>query len=463
MAWKRRAGRIAYFATSLISNIIRVISPAFAGVQHHYDDQNKWPDDGQTTVIWDAPKPAAAASTSQSSASRSGKRLVVAEATSPTGTAAAASHTQVTQALNRFTLTPIQRLSVRNYVGESKVAIEEFRTETGEFLLLRDPSTHAYVGEVSIHAGDDGTIVVSKLTGAEFDRKATVEIPVMNRETEEAEKTLSGSESFNSFKKAADSFKAPKEGESGGKEISVSAISAEGKIDYGSVAEATAVFKPDGSGYERGFRTKLGSADAGVEVGVSGKADGDGFAGAKAGVGGRVFPVEVFGNYFRKPDVDAEGNFTRAVLGASAELHGTLLEAEAKAGCFEGKGCGASFALGGLGIGSAFGLTYGESVKMDVKPEAEIGEHGLSSESGKTEANAAADEDLVPDDEQKAFETAVKSNDISELEAFLSAYPDNPYADTVGELEAQAKSGKPGTPPPAGGEESVLGPEPALY
>jgi hypothetical protein len=376
----------------------------------------------------------------------------------PAAAASVDSHGQVTSALNQFELTPIQRLSVRDFVGETKAEVVHVTVNDKEVLILRDTKTHEYIGEATISRREDGSVVVSKLTGATFDTSTSVELPISSRQTEQAEKVLGGSRSITTFNseqdKAADI------------ELSVPAISLSASAEYGPVAESVAVFKPDGSGYERGLRTNLASVTGGAEAGVSGRSDGDGFAGAKAGAGAEALKVELFANYFSAPEADENGQFTRNVLGASGEAHVTLAELQGQLGCNEDGGCGASMSAGLLGIGAGFGFTYGAEVKLERGSSAGVPEDGLAS---SEEQFAAADQvapapverpgvpvtaspavfddlqiddedgDAIDDDEQDSFEAAVEDGSIEALEEFLTDYPDSVYEGEVSELVEEAR------------------------
>src|SRR5439155_23929320 len=98
------------------------------------------------------------------------------------------SHTETTKALSHFSsLTPIQRMSIRDYVGESKNDVQEMNFNGKEILILRNSKSHEYVGEVAISPAADGNVTVTKLTGnVTLDTKHSVEIPLSSRATEEA-------------------------------------------------------------------------------------------------------------------------------------------------------------------------------------------------------------------------------------------------------------------------------------
>lgn len=385
-------------------------------------------------------------------------------------TTAQRSHAELTKAMSEFSLTPIQRLSIRDYVGEAKAEAIEMRINDKEVLILKDPKTHEYIGEATISKGDDGSIVVTKLTGADFKLSKTLDVPVLDRQAEEADKVLSGSESTSSFNSKQAGL-AKHEKEIPGKEISIPAVAIEGSAQYGPVSEATAVFRPDGSGYERGMRTNLASASAGAELGVSGKAEGEGFAGAKGGAGAQAFKVELFGNYFGKPEADEHGEFTRNVLGASGETHATLAEISGIAGCEEEKGCGFGGSIGFLGIGTGVAATYGAKVKLERSSAEGVPEEGVaSSDEQVTEADAVPpapvqpdvlvplpkpsdestspngqdpvqtdnDQDAIDDGERQDYEDAIQDGSVGALQNFLSKYPDSVYNSDVEELKDTA-------------------------
>jgi hypothetical protein len=303
-------------------------------------------------------------------------------------------------------------------------------------------------------------VVVTKLTGATFSEKNTLELPISQRQTEDAEKTLSGTKSLSGFNS---------EKSTPGIELSVPAFSVEHSAQLGPVAESTAVFNKDGSGYERGMRTNLASVSVGAEAGVSGKATGDGFVGVKAGGSDQLFKVEVFGNYFSAPEADEKGEFTRSVLGASGEAHVTLAELSGQAGCGEEDGCKLKASAGFLGIGTGLGLNYGANVKLERGSSAGIPEEGMASDEQQLAAadkvppasvqppapetastpepaeddvdeEDAADEDgdAIDDQEQADYEAAVEDGSVEKLDAFLSKYPDSVYDADVREEKEDA-------------------------
>lgn len=387
-------------------------------------------------------------------------------ATQQQAAASSASHGEVTKALNTFQLTPIQRLSIRDYVGEKKAEIVQLPVNGKELLILRDPKTHEYIGEATISVRDDGSVVVTKLTGATFSTSSSAELPISARETEQAEQVLGGSRSLKTFNSETE---AP-----GGIELSIPAISLKGSMEYGPVAESVAVFRKDGSGYERGMRTNLAAVTGGVEGGASGKSDGDGFVGVKAGAASEAFKVELFANYFSAPEADEKGEFTRSVLGASGEAHVTLAELAGQIGCFEDSGCGAKVSAGLLGIGTGFGFNYGANIKLDRGSSAGIPEEGLaSSEEQFAAANQVApvpgeqpvvpnpvvapvpedqeldeedlefddeDGDAIDDAEQEEFEAALEDGSVEALEDFLNKYPDSVYEADVREIVEDAQN-----------------------
>ena len=306
---------------------------------------------------------------------------------------AAASKQAVTDALNGLSLTPIQRISIRDYVGQGRFDITSFHTPTGEALILRDPQSHDYVGEAVIRTTGDGAVYVDKTTGATFAWNAPpVELPFLNRRTEEAENVLNGSEDvnvFNSKPPPADS-----------RSLTVPALSVERGVDVGAVRQSVAVFQKDGHGYEEGMSTNLGSAGGSVVVGAGGEAEsGKGFAGVRGEIGAKLTKVELFVNYFGAPTADEKGEFTRRVIGGSAEAHGTLANAEGKVGCFEDKGCTGDWSAGALGIGLGLGVKFGNAVKLEMEPEKIEGDSGLiDDDSVNDPSEPETDEDAQTDD-----------------------------------------------------------------
>ena len=76
------------------------------------------------------------------------------------------------RALAAFNLSAAQELSLRNYIGQGKVVINELPVNHVELLILRNPETGAYVGQAELKPSPDGGIFVAKVTGAAFDTKA---------------------------------------------------------------------------------------------------------------------------------------------------------------------------------------------------------------------------------------------------------------------------------------------------
>ena len=319
---------------------------------------------------------------------------------------------------------------------------------TGENLVLRDPITHEIKGWVDLRTGDNGQIVVSKVTGAQFDPKAKVEIPVYTREVEEAERVIGGSESFKTFEKDwGNSAKPP--GEKPEVELSIPAISGEAKVDIGKVASSAAVFDSQGGGYEFGFTTKEDAANIGGELSAGGGSEKNSFAGAAGGAGVQFGVFEGFTNFFGRPEVDDKGNFTRSVIGGSLEVHGTLAEIEGRVGCFEDKGCGLGASIGAVAIGFSGGLNYAEKAKITVQPVAEVGDQGLASEVSQTGVPFyLADPGLASNVEQEALATALSAGGLAALQAFLLRYPDSPYAEDAQGLIDSEESDQTSPPPP---------------
>ena len=307
---------------------------------------------------------------------------------------AASSKQAVSDALNHLSLTPIQRISIRDYVGQGKFDITSFNTPTGQALMLSDPETHAYMGEAIIRTASDGSVYVDKTTGATFAwNKPTVEVPLLNRRTEEAESVLTGSEDTNVFNSKPPSPDS--------RSLTVPAISVDGGVQVGAVRQSVAVFQKDGHGYEEGLSTNLGSAGAGVSAGAGGEAEsGKGFAGVKGEIGAKLTKVELFVNYFGAPTADEKGEFTRSVIGGSYEMHGTLANAEGKLGCFENEGCTGDWSAGALGVGMGFGVKYGSAVKLQMEPEKVEGSDGLIDTASNVDSSSQdADDETEMDDE----------------------------------------------------------------
>jgi hypothetical protein len=344
-----------------------------------------------------------------------------AESSTLTPAQTASSNQAVATALANLNLTPVQAVSVRDYIGQGKANITGMEMNNVNILILRDPQSNAYLGEVVLKPDTDGGVFISKVTGAEFDAKHEVKVPALDQDSEEAEQVISGAESAATFEK--DEEAAPPEGPT----YTVPAVSAEASLQYGAVKESYASFAPDGHGYEYGLSTNIGQVGAGGQLGVSGgTADGSGFAGLNGEIGAESTKVEVFVNYLGAPVQDENGNYTRTVLGGSYEMHGTLANAEAKIGCFEGQGCTAQTSWGLLGIGAGAALNYAPDVTMAVVPEVVEADTGVAA---PPPGDDAAQPDQTQPDQSQADQPDQTQPDQSQADQPDQTQPDQSQAD----------------------------------
>lgn len=342
----------------------------------------------------------------------------------------ARSNGDVSKALDGLHLTPAQRLSVRNYVGQYD---EKYHVVAGveangvQTLGIRDAKTGDFVGMVTLKRDADGSITVNKSVAAAIDTKATFEIPLVGKvNQEEARQVLGGSKQYDAFRNG-DAKDRDKENQAK-LSVTLPALKAEAGADIAKASESTARFHPDGSGYEYGLVTKGASGKAEAQIGGTSERDREGgkaSAGVAVGAGAKGPQVEGFVNYFGRPDVDAKGDFTRSVIGTSFEMHGTLAEAEFKAGCSTDEGCKTKLSAGALGLGGGGSLTFSSHMNLQVRPAEEIEAGGVASE------EQHAPEPAVPTAEEKAYEDAVRVGTPAALNAFLAEYPDSPRTDEI--------------------------------
>lgn len=314
----------------------------------------------------------------------------------------------ISQTLHSFQMTGAQDIAVRNYIGQysEKTKVVPAGTFNGVTVFgIRDAKTGDYTGEVELRAGANGEIIVSKISAAEFDTKKKFELPLAGKvDDEEAQQVLGGSSAYQALsteeKKPSFDAELP------------AVLNAERGTTYGVANEATAHFYPDGSGYEFGYTTKIASAQGEAKLGASG---------VSAGVGARGPEVEGFANYFGSPQQDDAGKFSHSVFGGTANIHSTLAELQAKYGCDENEPCSAKFDAGLLGVGAGLGLVLSPHVDIPVRPENEIAEGGIATPPPPPPAPSA--------NEQSAYDDAIKSGDMAQLEQFLTQYPDSALDD----------------------------------
>jgi len=344
-----------------------------------------------------------------------------AESSTLTPAQAAASDFAVSEALANLNLTPVQAVSVRNYVGQGKANIIGMELNGVNILILRDPVSNAYMGEVTLKPDQDGGVFVSKITGAEFNTEHEVKVPALDHQSDEAVKVLSGAESMDTFKN--DEAEEPA---SGPAETvpAIKAITADASVEYGGVRQSFASFAPDGHGYEYGLSTNLGKASAGGEVGVS--PDG---VGVNTEFGAKATKVEIFVNYLGTPSQTADGSYTRSVLGGTYEMHGTLANAEAKIGCFDDQGCTAKTSWGLLGIGAGAAFTYIPEQSLAVVPEPVESDAGIAQpapddETAQPESSAAPQDTTQPDQNATTDQTQPDQNAAPDQTQTDQALPD---------------------------------------
>lgn len=336
--------------------------------------------------------------------------------------ATGSSREEVSKALSAApSLTPIQRLSIRNYVGESKNEVQSLNINGKEVLILRDPETHKYRGEVVIEPRPDGSVQVTKVTGATFDFGHSVEVPISTAPTEEAPKHLNV------------------EHGDGETKLSVPAIKVEASAELGPVSESTAVFRPDGSGYEYGRRTNLAGASAGAGASVEGNAK-DGFVGVQAGVGAQALKVEGFANYFSKPEADEKGQITREVYGVTGDAHVTLGELGGKVGCSESAGCGAELKAGLLGIGLGGSISRG-TVKISEGQAEGVPENGIASTPEQIQQADAPE--LADPPSVDAAEAEVDENALPEEDENTTPADESVELETDGDADPEAEDDAP--------------------
>ncbi len=344
-----------------------------------------------------------------------------AESSTLTPAQAAASDFAVSEALANLNLKPVQAVSVRNYVGQGKANIIGMEMNGVNILILRDPMSNAYMGEVTLKPDQDGGVFVSKITGAEFNTEHEVKVPALDHQSDEAVKVLSGSESMDTFKN--DEAEEPASGPSE-TVPAIKAMTADASVEYGGVRQSFASFAPDGHGYEYGLSTNLGKASAGGEVGVS--PDG---VGMNTEFGAKATKVEIFVNYLGTPSQTADGSYTRSVLGGSYEMHGTLANAEAKIGCFEDQGCTAKTSWGLLGIGAGAALTYIPEQSLAVVPEPVESDAGIAQpapddETAQPESSAGPQDNTQPDQDATTDQTQPDQNAAPDQTQPDQALPD---------------------------------------
>ncbi|MGX8008130.1 hypothetical protein ACVDG8_003545 [Mesorhizobium sp. ORM8.1] len=340
----------------------------------------------------------------------------------------------ISQTLHGYNLTPAQLISVRNYIGQydEKLKVVSIGKVNGvDLFVIKNRTTGEFFGEVELRPGSNGELIVDKTTGAELDVRKKVEVPlVLPSEDGEAGKILSGSDVLNVLHSKHHKNESSQE---------MPFASAEAGVDYGTAREATGHFMPDGSGYEYGMVSKIGSAGAEAKAGVSDKGE----IGGSIGGGAKGPEVELFANYFGKPDVDEDGKFTRTVMGGSGNLHATLAEVEAKLGCFDDKPCKVELGAGALGIGSGVGLAYSEHVAIQVKPSNEIEDEGIAAP-----AKPAPD---TSDAVETEYRQAISSDDPAALEAFVETHPDSLFTqDAENLLDIQVRPDPEAQIPPGG-------------
>ncbi len=342
----------------------------------------------------------------------------------------------ISQTLHSYNLTPAQLISVRNYIGQydEKLKVVSVGKFNGVDLFeIKNRKTGEFFGEVELKAGSDGELIVNKTTGAEIDVRKKVEVPlVLPNEEGEADKLLNGSDVLDllhsKHKKNESSQEMP-------------FASAETGVDYGTAREATGHFLPDGSGYEYGMISKIASAGAEGKIGADDKGD----VGVSVGGGAKGPEVELFANYFGKPDVDENGKFTRTVMSGSGNLHSTLAEVEAKLGCFDDKPCKVELGAGALGVGSGMSVAFSDHAAIPVRPSNEIEDEGIAAP-----PPAKAEPDVSAAIEQE-YRKAIGSDDPAALEAFVETYPYSPLTlDAENLLDIQVRPDPEAQIPPGG-------------
>lgn len=340
----------------------------------------------------------------------------------------------ISQTLHSYNLTPAQLISVRNYIGQydEKLKVVSIGKVNGvDLFVIKNRKTGEFFGEVELRAGSNGELVVDKTTGAELDVRKKVEVPlVLPNEDGDADKLLNGSDVLNVLHSKHHKNESSQE---------MPFASAEAGVDYGTAREATGHFMPDGSGYEYGMVSKIASAGAEAKAGVSDKGE----IGGSIGGGAKGPEVELFANYFGKPDVDADGKFTRTVVGGSGNLHATLAEVEAKLGCFDDKPCKVELGAGALGIGSGVGFAFSDHAAIPVKPSNEIEDEGI--------AAPPKPEPGTSDAVEKEYRQAISSDDPAALEAFVETHPDSLFTqDAENLLDIQVRPDPEAQIPPGG-------------
>ncbi|TAK99500.1 MAG: hypothetical protein EPO08_16245 [Rhodospirillaceae bacterium] len=335
----------------------------------------------------------------------------------------------ISQALHSYQMTPVQIISVRNYIGqygEDTKIVDAGSYKGASVFGIKDAKSGEFIGQIEVRAGANGEVVINKMTAAEFDTKKKIEFTIPGKASDEdAQKVLGGS--------AAHSVFTNEEKKNALDVVMPGFVNIEGHADYGSAREATAHFYPDGSGYEYGLATKIASAQGEAKVNF----------GASVGAGARGPEVEGFVNYFGKPEADENAKFTRSVLGGTVDMHATLAEVQAKYGCESNKPCEIKGAIGGLGVGAGGGLAFSPHVDIPVRPANQIEDGGI--------ATPPPPPPPPPPDEQKEYDDAVKSGDSTKLESFVEKHPESPLAETADDQIDYHVTEDPAQPMPVAG------------
>jgi hypothetical protein len=319
----------------------------------------------------------------------------------------------VSKALDTMGLTGDQRIMVRNYMGQfdhdNQVVSSGFINGVQTF-AIKNRETGDYVGQVILRHAEDDAVEVDKVYAAEFETKKTVDLAVpTNVLPEQVRQALGNSEETRSLSRDVADGKV---------EVSMPLIKAKAGVDVGLARESTAVFNSDGSGKEYVFTTKIASAAAEAKVTTEG---------ISGGIGAKGPEAEIAVTYFGPPKVSAEGELTRSEFGGKLEAHGTVANIDGKAGCDDEKGCGASWSVGGFGVGAGAELVSSPAKKVEF--DADVGEEHPTSAA-----------------EESAYRQAVASGTPEALGNFTEKYPDSEHIDEVSNLIEKGAASEAPTP-----------------
>lgn len=293
--------------------------------------------------------------------------------------------------LSRLKMTPAQRLSVRNYIGQAHagVKIEASGSAGGvTSFAIKNAKNGALVGRIGVSAATDGSIVVNKSTAADLDFKKSVSMPVTGKVDEkDAHSVLSGSQQLvlmeADLKKPTNSASLP------------GLHPIEG-LDFAYARQCTARFNPDGSGYEYCLVSKPTAAakttppvptvaKAGNQP-VTGKQSGSGSVAVKAvATATTAVALEGFVNYFSRPSVDKGGHVNRSVLSGHYPIDSTMTQVQQQ---------------GSVSTGS---VEFSPNLAVPVRPEVGIPEGGETEPEQVPEEQTAApqpEESGQPEEQQ---------------------------------------------------------------